>query len=85
MQGEQPQAWESERWLAAIWSAQLDDGWVRMPPLAEDKLEAAHMNHAAQVTLEVSCLSLIPIIPPLKSKHVCTFLGGRIWRAPVCG
>ena len=62
MKGDQPEAWESERRQAAVWCVQFNgDGWIRLPPLVEDKLEHAHQNHDTDLTLEVS--SLFPRLP----------------------
>lgn len=90
MKGEQPEAWESERRQAAIWCVQFNgDGWVRLPPLVEDKLEHAHQNHATDVTLEVSSLfQRLPFIalschsPRLTLQHVPVFKAGEYGEQP---
>lgn len=85
--GPQPVAWAAERWLPAVWSMQLDTGWARLPPLAEDKLKRAHQAHAPATTLEAGEFGeqkyLVGLLNGVAKTDAKPFAERRVRRAPL--
>jgi hypothetical protein len=66
---------------------QLDTGWARLPPLAEDKLERAHQAHAPAATLEAGEFGeqkyLVDLLNGVAKTAAKPFAERRVRRAPL--